>query len=255
MTILDRDGVKFFCEEAGTGDPPMLFVHGWTCDHSYFAPQFNHFKQSARVVALDLRGHGASGAPEGDYSMAALADDVAWLCGELGVEQAVVVGHSMGAIIGIELAAHHPQLVSAAVLVDPAPIVLEPGLAALLPQLVEGMGGPDSFAVRRGFIEGMLFLPTDDPVVKGRVLEDMLAVPNHVAFGCFQGLGAWDGEAALQAVGVPVLAIHADQPINDPDTLAALCPTLTNVHTPGVGHFNQLLAAEQVNRLIEDFLG
>jgi pimeloyl-ACP methyl ester carboxylesterase len=49
---------------AGAGDPPMLFVHGWCCDRSCFAPQVTHFSASHAVVAVDLRGHGESSAPE-----------------------------------------------------------------------------------------------------------------------------------------------------------------------------------------------
>ena len=44
-------------------DPPMIFVHGWCCDRSYFAPQFEHFASGHAVVAVDLRGHGDSGRP------------------------------------------------------------------------------------------------------------------------------------------------------------------------------------------------
>lgn len=254
MATLERAGVKLSYEDAGSGSPAMVFVHGWTCDHSHFSPQFDHFRQRHRVIGIDLRGHGASDAPEGDYSIPALADDVAWLCGQLEVASAVVVGHSMGGAVGVELAARHPELVSALVLVDAAPIGLPPELAAGLAQIVDGLAGPDPAATRRAFVAGMLFLPTDDPAVKERVLEEMLVAPDHVALGCMRGLTTWSGEAALGSVRAPVLAIHADQPINAPEKLTAICPTLTNARTPGVGHFNQLLAAAEVSRLIEEFI-
>jgi pimeloyl-ACP methyl ester carboxylesterase len=56
MQSLVRDGVRLAYTEAGSGDPPLLFVHGWCCDHSYFQPQFEHFQRGHRVVAVDLRG-------------------------------------------------------------------------------------------------------------------------------------------------------------------------------------------------------
>jgi pimeloyl-ACP methyl ester carboxylesterase len=45
MQSLRRDGVNLFYEETAGGDPPILFVHGWCCDHTYFAPQFERFAE------------------------------------------------------------------------------------------------------------------------------------------------------------------------------------------------------------------
>lgn len=67
-------GIVF--DTAGEGDPPMLFLHGWCGDRSFFAPQFDHFSRSHWVVGLDLPGHGESRAPAA-YSIGGLAADVA----------------------------------------------------------------------------------------------------------------------------------------------------------------------------------
>ena len=241
-------------EEAGRGAPPILFVHGWTCDHTHFAPQFDHFGRDHRVVAVDLRGHGRSEAPEGDYGIPVLAADVAATVGGLGLAGAVAVGHSMGAAVVVELAARHPELVSALVLVDAAPLGTPEQQAALFGPIVESLGGPDAASLRRSFVEAALFLPTDDAGVKSRVVEEMLRPPDHVARACMQAMVSWDGAAALRAVRAPVLAIHADQPINQPERLVELSPDLRNERTAGVGHFNQLLAPDEVNRLIADFI-
>ncbi|MGH8994797.1 MAG: alpha/beta fold hydrolase [Acidimicrobiales bacterium] len=254
MQTLDRGGITLAYQEAGTGDPPMVFIHGWTCDHTYFAPQFEHFKGSHRVVAVDLRGHGTSDKPEGEYPMTLFAEDVAAVLGQLDVEGAVVVGHSMGALVTVQLARSHPALVSRAVLVDPAPMAVPPEIGALLSQLTDNMEGPDPVAARRVVID-MLFIPTDDPELKERVANEMANAPAHVAVACFRGIGAFDGEDALGSLTIPVLVINSAAPINDPQRLASLCPSLTNEHTPGVGHFNQLLAPDEVNRLIAGFVG
>ena len=104
-------------------DPPFVFVHGWTCNHTHFAPQIEHFAKDHRVVAVDLRGHGASGAPTQAYTVAAFADDVVWLCDELRIERPVLVGHSMGGMVVLGAAARAPELPAAVVMVDAAPIV------------------------------------------------------------------------------------------------------------------------------------
>ena len=80
MRSLRRDGVALFYEEAEGAEPPVLLVHGWCCDHTYFVPQFEHYAERGhRVVAVDLRGHGRSDKPEGDYAMGVFADDLAWI--------------------------------------------------------------------------------------------------------------------------------------------------------------------------------
>ncbi len=108
MRSLRRHGVALFYEEKGTGEPSVLLVHGWCCDHTYFAPQLGHFAgRGHRVVAVDLRGHGRSDKPHQEYTMQIFADDLAWVCERIGLEKPVVVGHSMGGIVAFNLAARY----------------------------------------------------------------------------------------------------------------------------------------------------
>src|SRR5262249_3760884 len=80
-------GVRLAYDAAGAGDPPMIFVHGWACDRSYFAPQFRHFAAGHAVAAMDLRGHGDSSRPApgpGVYDIDVLAGDVLAVAGAAG---------------------------------------------------------------------------------------------------------------------------------------------------------------------------
>jgi len=75
MQQLNRDGVILAYEEAGSGAPPFLLVHGFGGNHTNLAPQFEYFRCSHRVVAVDRRGHGQSDKPEQAYTIPAFAPD------------------------------------------------------------------------------------------------------------------------------------------------------------------------------------
>jgi pimeloyl-ACP methyl ester carboxylesterase len=122
MPQADAAGLSLYYERTGNGDPELLFVLGWCCDHTAFQPQFDHFARTHTVTSIDLRGVGQSDAPDEGYSIARPTDDIAAFCGAVGIERPVVVGHSLGGMIAVDLAARYPSLPSAFVLVDPGPI-------------------------------------------------------------------------------------------------------------------------------------
>ena len=177
MAYLTRDGVVLFHTETGSGEPPILLVHGWCCDHTYLAPQREHFERHHRVVSVDLRGHGRSDKPAQDYTIAGFADDLAWVCAQLALEKPVVVGHSMGGIVAFDLAARYPDLPSAVVMLDAA-VVLPAGARAAIPGLLEELRGPGYRKALRDYAPNALFIPTDDRGRKERVLEGMSSPPS-----------------------------------------------------------------------------
>jgi pimeloyl-ACP methyl ester carboxylesterase len=154
MQSVDRNGVRLIFEEAAGAGAPVVLIHGWCCDHTYLAPQFEHFaKKGRRVVALDLRGHGASDKPVERYSMPGFADDAAFVCDHLGVTKALVIGHSMGGIIAYDFASRYPALLSALVMLDAA-IVLPATSRAVIPKFLAELGGPDYQRAIRSFVAG-----------------------------------------------------------------------------------------------------
>lgn len=254
MAIAARDGIELFYVDEDAGEPPVLLVPGWCCDHRFFAPQHERLRATHRTVGVDLRGHGASSAPEGPYAIETFAGDLAWLCRELGLARPVVVGHSMGAQVALALAAAEPDLPSALVLVDPAPLAVTGELAGTIEQLVGGLRSPSFRKVRDEFLDsGFFFLESDDPARRAWIAEAMSATPQHVAAAALEGIGAYAAAERLP-VTLPVLAVLAASPQVDPGQLAAFCTDLTVAHTPDVGHFNQLLAAEEVSDLIAAFV-
>lgn len=252
MAVLQRDGVKLAYVDEGKGEPAFVFMHGWTCNRSYFKPQHDHFKAKHRVVSVDLRGHGESDKPKGPYSIRQYADDVAWLIGKLDLDRPVVLGHSMGGVAALELAAEHPQSVRAIVMVDPAPFLWSPEFISLLTNMADSSEAGNQ-QPRRDFIN-MLFLPTSPADLKARIVDEMSSAPAHVAAGAMRGLLAYDGVAVAKKVSLPALHIAATPPLNPPHMMAEWLPHAVNGWTVGAGHFNMLEAPNQVNDMIERFV-
>lgn len=252
MKHLVRDGVKLCFDDTGSGAPPVVLVHGWTCNHSYFAPQRDHLARRHRVVSVDLRGHGESDKPEGRYSPSDFADDLVWLFGELRLEKPIVIGHSMGGVIALDLAARHPGVPRAIVACD-SPIVLPSQLVATLAGVGEQFRKPDWRTAHRAFLSDVLFIPADDPERKKRIIADMTAAPDHVTLECWKGIVAADSEAAAAKCKVPFLYIAAAGWLADPVRLRQLCPHVLLAQTAGAGHFHQLEVPEQVNAMIDRF--
>jgi pimeloyl-ACP methyl ester carboxylesterase len=248
-----RDGLRLRYTDHGTGASPLVFLHGWGCDHEFFAPQLTHFAQRYRVLALDQRGFGESDKPQLEYTLETFADDLAWLCAERGIERTVLVGHSMGGAVALVAAGRHPALVRAIALCDPA-VFLPEESEPLRRQLVAGLATPHWRETARAFIEQYLFIESDDPERRRWITERMCSTPQHVLHSAFRHLVALDSAQAAAACRVPVLCIGAAQTIVREDAFRAACPQLEMAHTPAAGHFHQLEAPDEVNALLERFL-
>jgi pimeloyl-ACP methyl ester carboxylesterase len=246
-------GVRLAYDTAGAGDPPMIFVHGWCCDRSYFAPQAGHFSAAHAVVAVDLRGHGESSAPNpgpGAYDIAVLADDVLAVAAAASLRQPVLVGHSLGALIGLACAAR-PGAIRALVMVDPAPITNEPA-KAFFRESVDAVRADHDQSWRTTFVNGM-FLPTD-VARRHAIIDRFPAVAPGIAAATLRAMGEFDGATVLGNATVPVLSVGSAVPANSAADLRSACPAITIGQTVGAGHFIQLEVPDQVNAMIERFM-
>jgi pimeloyl-ACP methyl ester carboxylesterase len=250
---LDRDGVGLAYDEMGAGDPPLLFVHGLACNRGFWPSQLSHFSAHHRVIAIDLRGHGGSDAPPQRYTMQGFADDLAWMSDRLGAERPVLVGHSLGGLVAIELAAAAPKRLRAAVLIDS--VLLPPGdRAGAVHRLVAGLRGPDPAGTLGGYY-GTFFQPYSDPQLVSSVLEQVVRTAPHVTSSVFEeALTNWSDAQALERSGAPLLYVDAGTPNADLAHAVRLKPGLMLARTIGSGHFSPLEVPDQVNAAIERFL-
>jgi pimeloyl-ACP methyl ester carboxylesterase len=248
----DLADVKLYYERAGTGAPELLFVSGWCCDHTAFQPQFDHFARTHTVTSYDLRGVGQSDKPDGGYSIPALADDVVGLCAEVGIERPVVIGHSLGGMIAVELGGRYPSLPSALVLVDPGPIAPLDTTVEFFLGFADRLEGPDGEQLRHEYVHDM---GARDEETARWIVELMCKPEQRVAAAVIRGVGEWNGREPLARCKLPVLLLRDGVDENtDVFRLREIKPDLEVGITVGAGHFHQLEVPEQVNAMIERFI-
>jgi lipase len=116
---LDANGIRLHARRAGAG-PLVVLLHGVTDNGACWGRTAEALAERFDVVALDQRAHGRSEAPANGYQLSDLAGDVADVVEALGRGPAIVIGHSMGGAVGIQLALSRPERVARLVTLDPA---------------------------------------------------------------------------------------------------------------------------------------
>ncbi len=129
---LDNNGVELAYDDDSTGAPPVLFLHGLGEARSTWQPFLPAVARAHRSLALDFRGHGESAHAPGTYFLEHYVSDGLALFDQLSLDTVVVVGHSLGGVVGLTLAQRRPELVAGLLLEDP-PLYWDEGSAEARP--------------------------------------------------------------------------------------------------------------------------
>ncbi len=108
MPSADVDGLTINYDAQGDGEP-LLLIPYLSADHACYAFQLPAYTEHFNCISVDLPGSGESDKPAGPYSTLTYADQLAGFLGAIGVERAHVAGVSLGAAVGMHLAARHPE--------------------------------------------------------------------------------------------------------------------------------------------------
>jgi len=242
------DGVPIAYTVAGGGDGALLFIHGWSCDRTYWTAQVDALSGRQKVVTVDLAGHGDSGAAREEWSVPVLARDVEAVIAALDLPSVVLIGHSMSGSVALEVARRLPERVVGVIGVDTFQEVEPPSAeswSALVDRLRADFPGACS-----AFVSHM-FLPDADPDLVREVTADVCAAPPGVAVALLAALPDHDLARALETSPVPVRAINGSIFPTDVAAVRAHHPGFDAVILEGVGHFPMLERPEELNRQLE----
>jgi pimeloyl-ACP methyl ester carboxylesterase len=263
------NGAELHYEIAGSGGPALVLVHGGCCAASDWKHQIPALSADFRVLAMDLRGHGASTGAADELSVPQWAADVNALLEALGLGPAALVGHSLGSRIVAEAAWMRRDNVSALVLLDGSRTT--GGFAATAPQpdvLQDKAQATDLVAILDRTIS-----PHAPPPVREQIIRTMSAPAPAIMQAAVGALAQWDRERADivfpgLAGTLPILAIQSTyhdhftprRSFDDPhesspylDYLRSVLPQVEVEVLTATGHFSMMERPDRVTALIGSF--
>jgi pimeloyl-ACP methyl ester carboxylesterase len=248
--FVDGPAGRLFVHTAGEGGPAVVLVHGLAGTGAHWRPQLAALGAACRVAAPDLRGHGRSAtAADGAYDIATHARDLLAVVDALGFERFVLAGHSFGAWVALELAAAHPDRVTALALVDPGGDT-SGELSAAVDTALAAVAADPRGEFRLHYRE---FLHGGKPATSRRVLADLEATAVEALVTGINAAMRYPARARLAAYPGPVLCIAG--PLNDnPTSLTRTVPGLATEWLAPTSHWLMLDRPEQTTGLLADLV-
>jgi pimeloyl-ACP methyl ester carboxylesterase len=228
--------------------PPVVFVHGAGGTHQHWLYQVRDLPQAASY-APDLPGHGRSEGPGRDR-VAVYGDWLAGFLDELALEQAVLVGHSMGGAIALDLALRYPQRVAGLGLVATG------ARLRVAPALLEALSQEPEAGVK--LIADWAFGPEASQEMVRLARRQMNMIPADVLYGDFVACDQFDVVVRLGEIQAPAFVLCGTQDRLTPVKYATYLrdqiegATLTLVE--GAGHMVMIEQPQTVSKALGDFL-
>jgi len=252
------DGVYLNVVDEGRG-PPLVFIHGLGGSYRSWEGQIEAFREEHYCIAADNRGAGNSEVVPGPYSFDIYSDDTAGICRRLGVEEAVVVGQSMGGVIAQALAIRHPRLVKGLVLVDTicfADARVKAACASAEVAILE----KDVRELPRMFADQLYSkaFRREHPELIRRGAREMANTSPDSLIAALRAASDFDLRDGLPGLRVPTLVIVGAEdgmaPPENAEAIAQLIPCARLVSFPTYGHQPHIEAPTVFNQLLREFI-
>jgi len=235
-----------------SGGPTLALIHGWGCDRGDFDAVTDHLPAGFRVLAIDLAEHGESRSTRDVWTMEEFALDVAAVLEAEAVARCVVVGHSLGGAVAVEVGRLLPGIVSRVVALDALHYLsLFPAQSEEQTTATLRVFQDDFAAGVRALVEGGSPAGTD-PALREAYFQKMVAVRQPAGLRCFDGLLRWDMDAALRETKPPVTVL-AIRDLVAPEALDRYGDRLDIVLVDLGSHHFPVEAPEETARLLAGY--
>jgi len=253
------NGLQIGYDILGENGSPIVLIHGLGLDRTIWMEMTSRYMQDYRVILPDVRGHGESDAPEGTYTMSLLSDDLAGLLDSVGINKAVVCGHSMGGYIALAFAAMYPErLAGLGLITSRADADTEKKRKGRY-KMVKEIKSRGSIALAENLAPRL----TKDAEIIRKAYDLIVRNQSQGLIGAVYGLAERpDRTRLLPAIHVPALVVTGkEDQIITPDysqKMASAFPNGLLINLLGVGHMPMLEAPEKMSieiiNLMEKFM-
>jgi 3-oxoadipate enol-lactonase len=254
--------LHYTVREPRNGQAPrqtIVLSHALGCDVMMWDALANHLARDCRVICYDHRGHGLSEAPQGPYTMLALADDAARLIDELKLGPVVFIGLSMGGMVAQELALRHPDKVKALVLANTTsgyPVEAQAGWAQRIAGIeTAGLESIVDGAMQRWFHPGF---HTEQAATVARWRQRVVTCDQAGYIANCQAISQIDTTSRLAQIHVPTLVIAGELDMGTPPamgkTIAQGIAGASLIVLPEASHLSVLEQPQAFQHGIDSFL-
>ncbi|WP_341677817.1 3-oxoadipate enol-lactonase [Niveibacterium sp. SC-1] len=242
------------------GDAPVVtFLHALGASHAIWRAQQTALAGTHRILLIDLRGHGASAAPDEAYSLQGMAKDVLRVWDELGITRSALVGISLGGFIAQHVAIEAPERIEKLVLADTS-AAYPPEAAVSWAERIRTVSAQGTGATVAGTLERW-FTPgyrAAHPEVMRQIGALIEATPRAGYVGACHAIAALDTRTALARITAPTLVLVGEfDPGTPPEMAAALAagiPGARQVTIASAAHLSCVEQAAVFSQLLSDFL-
>lgn len=251
------NGVRLEYAETGkAGGEPVIMLHGYTDSWYSYSLVLPRLNPNLRGISLSQRGHGDSDRPLSGYASEDFAADVDAFMTAMGIERAVIVGHSMGSFIAQTFAIRYPHRVKGLVLVGSATVAANEVIVGLN-DFVKTLTDPVDSTFVHEFQASTVFHPVA-PEFLDAVVAESRKLPARVWISALDGLIATDNAPRLGEISAPTLIVWGDRdgifPRSEQDLLDAAVPSSTLIVYPETGHAPHWERPKAFTRDLETFV-
>jgi pimeloyl-ACP methyl ester carboxylesterase len=207
-TTLSSDKVAINYYEKGNAPETLVFIHGFSCNSNYWWAQLNYFSKHYKVISVDLGGHGKSGQNRENYNMTQFGQDVVDVMNDANIDQAILIGHSMGGPVAVEAAVILKERAKAIIGIDTLHDLAKEPASAFVKLMVGTMFRFSQESATEKATAGF-FTESTNTELSNWIKESSRKAPVDASRGSLQSLLGMNYPEQLSKIDIPIKTLNS----------------------------------------------